>query len=186
VGTVLGKLALFESDAGLVALDCRAAQARILYEHLLADDDAAPRTSQRMLIPEGLRLPAVEAAILVDQRDVLAAEGLVVEPFGRDFFRIEAVPDWLEPHDAAAFVRDAVALVREGVSGSPGARLNRAALARLAAGKSMRVRVPTTADAALDLAARLFRCRLPLTAPDGRATLTEFTASELERRLGQH
>jgi DNA mismatch repair protein MutL len=64
---------------------------------------------QRLLLPVPLELDPVAAALLLDRLKFINAHGFEVTEFGRNFFRIEAVPDWMEPVDAEPFVRDLLA-----------------------------------------------------------------------------
>lgn len=185
LGTAQGRFAVFDTATGVVLVDGRAAQGRILYERLLRQEAGRPGEVQALLLAETLQLPAVEAALLREHADALRAEGFDVREFGREFFRIEAVPTWIEPGIAPAFVRELVGLLRDGTALDPGRRLAREALARLAAARAVGTRIPANAAEAAALADALFRCEQPLTAPDGRGTLVELTHGDLERRFAR-
>jgi DNA mismatch repair protein MutL len=113
----------------------------------------------------------------------LHAHGFELGEFGRNFFRIEAVPTWMEPADAEPFLRDLLGAFRDGRLPDKNTDLARDELARLAAAKA--VRLPDTADEAglQSLVAQLFATRVPLTSPSGRPTYIELNHSELARRF---
>ena len=69
---------------------------------------------QRLLLPVPVELDPVASSLLTDGRKFLLAHGLEVAEFGRNFFRIEAVPSWMEPSDAEGFLRDVLGAMREG------------------------------------------------------------------------
>ena len=183
VGLAHGNYALFETSAGLVLLDRRAAHERVWFERLREQFAAGAVPSQRLLLAVPVELDPIMAALLLDRLAFLNAHGFEIGEFGRNFFRIEAVPAWMEPADAEPFLRDLLAAFREGrlPDHSPG--LAREELARLAAAKA--IRLPAMAgEAELQaLAAQLFATRSPLTNPAGRPTYIELHHGELARRF---
>jgi len=183
LGTVHGDYALFEAPGGVVVLDRRAAHERIWFERLQAQFRAGQVASQRLLLAEPVELDAIASALLLDRLAWLARHGLEVGEFGRNFFRIEAVPDWLEPHDAVGFLRDVLGLVREGRLDERKADLAEEELARLAATKAVRLPAGTTEADALALVSQLFACGQPHTSPGGRPTHFELSRGELARRF---
>jgi DNA mismatch repair protein MutL len=109
-----------------VVVDLHAARERVL-AHRLEREAAAP--VETPLLGAALALtPAMEARVS-ERREVLAAVGIVVEPFGPDALRLVGVPAALVGHRPEALVEAAVAAV-EGGQGAPEVR---AALACAAA-----------------------------------------------------
>jgi DNA mismatch repair protein MutL len=183
VGLAHGNYALFETAAGLVLLDRRAAHERVWFERLCEQFATGAVPSQRLLLPLPVELDPILASLLLDRLAFLAAHGLEIAEFGRNFFRIESVPTWMEPADAETFLRDVLAAFREGRVPGNNPGLAREELARLAAAKA--VRLPATAgEAELQaLARQLFATRSPLTNPAGRPTFIELHHGELARRF---
>jgi DNA mismatch repair protein MutL len=182
LGVAHGDYALFETAAGLVLLDRRAAHERVWFERLLAQFAGGAVAAQRLLLPIPLELDPVAAALLLDTLKFVNAHGFELAEFGRNFFRVEAVPDWMEPGDAEAFVRDLLGALRDGrlQTGQPATA--REQLARLAAARAVRLPAATEADT-LALVAQLFATRAPLTSPAGRPTFVELNHNELARRF---
>ncbi|MFI5335990.1 MAG: DNA mismatch repair endonuclease MutL [Opitutales bacterium] len=183
LGTAHTDYALFESPAGVVVLDRRAAHERVWFERLQAQFARREVASQRLLFALPVELDVIASALLVDKLAFLAAHGLEVGEFGRNFFRIEAVPTWLEPEAAEQFLRDVLALVREGRLDERDPRLAEEELARLAALKAVRLPETTTAADALILVTQLFACLQPHSSPAGRPTHFELGRGELARRF---
>jgi DNA mismatch repair protein MutL len=177
--------AVFETPAGLMVMDRRAAHERIWFERLLGEFTTGSVPSQRLLLPIALELDPIGSALLVDHRAFLEAHGFAVADFGRNFFRIEALPAWLEPADAESFVRDILGALRDGRLAAGAPEGTRDELARLAATRA--VRLPAHAGEAemLALAADLFATRAPLASPSGRPTCFELGHGELSRRFGR-
>jgi DNA mismatch repair protein MutL len=183
VGLAHGSYAIFETSAGVVLLDRRAAHERVWFERLREEFRAGAVSSQRLLLPVPLELDAITSALLLDRLAFLHAHGFEVGEFGRNFFRIEAVPAWLEPADAEPFLRDLLGAFREGTIPDQNTDLAHDELARLAAVKA--VRLPATAGETelRTLLAQLFATRSPLTSPSGRPTYIELNHGELARRF---
>jgi DNA mismatch repair protein MutL len=183
VGLAHGSYALFETAAGLVLLDRRAAHERVWYERLQEQFQRGEVPGQRLLFPLPVELDPIGAALLLDRLKFINAHGFEIGEFGRNFFRIEAVPAWMEPADAEPFLRDVLGAVREGRLPEKNPDLAREELARLAAAKA--VRLPASAGEAelQGLVAQLFATRVPLTSPAGRPTYIELNHGELARRF---
>ena len=177
--------ALFETPAGLVLLDRRAAGERVWFERLQAQFRAGRVPSQRLLLPVPLELDPVAAALLLDRLDFLRAHGLELAEFGRNFFRIEAVPDWIGEGEAEAFVRDILGALRDGRLAGEDPAAARDNLARLAAARAARLPGHAGEAELRCLAAALFATPSPLTSPAGRPTFIELGHGELARRFGK-
>jgi len=183
LGTAHGDYALFESPAGVVVLDRRSALERVWYERLRAAFARGDTASQRLLFPEPVELDAIGSALLLDHLKFLHRHGLEVAEFGRNFFRIEAVPDWLLPEQAAAFLRDVLGLVREGRLDLRKADLAEEEFARLAVSRAVRLADAMGETEAQSLVAQLFACGQPHSSPAGRPTHFELGRGELARRF---
>jgi len=184
VGVVHGAYALFETASGLLLLDRRAATERVWFERLRAQFRDAAVPSQWLLLPVPLELDPIATALLLDRLSFLADHGVEVGEFGRNFFRIEAVPTWMEPSDAEGFVRDFLGQVREGRFHENNLDLMREELARLATTRAVRLPANPSEEELRALLDELFATAHPLTSPSGRPTYTELSHTALARLLG--
>ena len=176
--------AVFETPTGLAVLDLGAAHQRVLYESILAQFTSQKPVSQPMLVPLSIELEPLPAAVLKERMPLLASAGFDFEEYGRNFWRIQALPAWLEPEEALAFVRDLLAEMarREGDFGRPSLAYD--AIAKIAVSKARR-KGDTLSDAELtELVQALFRTAQPGTCPRGRRTYVEWTDADLTRRFG--
>ena len=116
--------------------------------------------------------------------DLLASAGFEFEEYGRNFWRIQALPAWLEPAAALEFLRDLLAEMarREGDFGRPALAYD--ALARLAVARARRKGDDLVDAEIVELAHALFRTAQPGTCPRGRRTYVEWTDADLSRRFG--
>ena len=178
------RYALFDTPRGLVMLHLRHADQRVRFERISKEFKNDNATSQRLLIPHPIEFEPLASAALKSQLKQLNAQGFQVEEFGRNFYRIEAVPTWLSPEQAESFIRDLVDLIRQrGGMRKPNA-LDSEAIARLAVEGSYRRSDSLTDQAVEQLAKDLLSCDTPHTSPFGRPTFSEVSWNEWERRFG--
>ncbi len=183
LGTAHSDYALWETPSGLMVLDRRAAHERVWFERLEMQFKQGAVASQRLLFAIPVEFDAIASALLTDQLAFLQCHGFAVVEFGRNFFRIEAVPVWLESSDAVIFLRDIIGLMRDGQLDGKNLDLARTALAQLAAQQAVRLPISHNETEALALVAQLFACTQPHTSPAGRPTHFELSRAELLRRF---
>ena len=183
LGLAHGSYALFETASGLVLLDRRAAHERIWFERLQDQFKSGTVPSQWLLLPVPLELDPVASALLLARLDFLNKHGFEVVEFGRNFFRIEGLPIWMEPADAEPFVREFIGALRDGRLQDRDVDTAREQLARLAAAKAVRLGDGAGEPEMYTLVKQLFTCRAPLTSPGGRPTYVELSHGELGRRF---
>ncbi|PAW74005.1 MAG: DNA mismatch repair protein MutL [Opitutia bacterium Tous-C4FEB] len=183
VGLAHGSYALFETEAGLVLLDRRAAHERVWFDRLVAQFSEGSVPSQQLLLPLPLELDPIAAALLLDRLKFLNGHGFELAEFGRNFFRVEGVPAWMEPADAEPFLRDVLGALRDGRLPEGNLALARAELARLAAAKAVRLPGSPGEVELRSLLGELFATPTPLTSPSGRPTFIEINHGELARRF---
>jgi len=180
VGRWRGQIYLFETPNGLVLFNARAAHERVWFEELQARFANARAPSQRLLFPLPIEFDSLASTALATHRAWLNQQGFVLEEFGRNFYRLEAVPDWLDPARAENFLRDLAELARERGS----APLRPDDIARLAATRALRLGDQPAEQEIRALAQRLLATAQPLTCPRGHPTFLELASSDLFRRLG--
>ena len=178
-----GSLALFEAPGGIVVMDRRAALERIWYERLLEQHGAGGVAVQRLLLPATMEFDPVSSALIKERLTFVQAHGFELVEFGRNFFRIEAVPDWMEPEDAVDFIRDLAGALRDGRFQGRDERVWHEEYARLASSKAVRLPQRVSEQEMLALVRELFSTRAPLTSAQGRPTYFELSQGELARRL---
>jgi DNA mismatch repair protein MutL len=183
LGTAHSDYALWETPSGLMVLDRRAAHERVWFERLEMQFKQGAMASQRLLFAIPVEFDAIASALLTDQLAFLQRHGFAVAEFGRNFFRIEAVPVWLESSDAVIFLRDIIGLMRDGQLDGKNLDLARTALAQLAAQQAVRLPSSHNETEALALVSQLFACTQPHTSPAGRPTHFELSRGELLRRF---
>jgi DNA mismatch repair protein MutL len=176
-------LALYQSQAGFVLLHLKAAQERIRFEQIL--HSSGPIPSQQLLLPIPIQLDPLSSELLGQHLDLLAQEGFHIEEFGRDFYRVEAIPAWIETSGAEDFLKKFLNVAREHgqLHHKPG--LQRETFAKLAAKHTTATGANANPAELSALPAKLLSCRHPHTSPSGNVTFFELTTQELEKKFGR-
>jgi DNA mismatch repair protein MutL len=108
---------LSQNQAGLVLTDMHAAHERITYERMKSRLEGEGIRTQRLLVPASVLLSEAEADVAEDNRETLAALGLVFDRTGPETLLVRELPALLADADGAGLLRDVVAdLAREGQS----------------------------------------------------------------------
>ncbi|MDR2863335.1 MAG: DNA mismatch repair endonuclease MutL [Puniceicoccales bacterium] len=186
-GRLVGRLGngifLFEVKEDLVVLNLRAARERIWYERVLRRFEEHTPVSQQLLLPLPLELDPLAASVLRERREVFLDAGFDIEEFGRNFFRVQAVPDWLPEPNVEQCVRDIIAGIGRRAGDFQRAHIAHELLAKIAGERS------GSGEAASDamvngIVRELFLCRQPTVCPNGKPVFFQVTRAEIIRRLG--
>ena len=171
---------VLESPGGLLVVDQHALHERVVYEELCRQHRARAIQVQRLLAPAVVAVSPSELAWVADHGDALAAEGLLVEPFGPGAVAVHGVPAVLARLDPDRLVRALLAGDDEGRAPAVGAivaeRFHSLAC-RSAVMSGDRMSDPEI-EALLAAAATLEH---PHNCPHGRPTVLTFSMAELER-----
>ena len=171
---------LIETDAGIVTLNPRAACERIVFERLL---DRQQVVSQPLLIPETVQLSPGESNRLRSFLDVLEAQGFQIEEFGRDTWKIDAVPQVAGGTAATGLLATIAHDLAETGARRGGVRwrdeLVAQSVARSFAGSLDRF----TPEGAVKLVTELGACRSPYFSPRGKPVMIFSSFAELKRKF---
>ena len=171
---------LLETDAGLVTLNPRAARERIAYERLV---DAHEALTQPLLIPETVTLPPSESARIRSFLAELQSVGFAVEEFGRNTWKVDAVPALLAGCAVPALLASIASDIAEAGSSRGGARWRDELVAKSVARSYSRANLQLTPGAATQLVEELARTRMPYVCPRGRPIMVFTSNAELLRKF---
>lgn len=183
IGWAHGQYALFETDAGIVVLSVSAVQKRIWYEKLCKQFAEKSIEKQKLLLPVSMEFDPVSSSILGDNLKFFEDHGFDVEPFGRNFYRVESLPVWLPEKELEHFVRQIVALLRQGRVSSSKVEVANRVIADHAVRKSIQMESQLQPEALKQLLDALFSCENPLADIDGFPTFFELSKGELRKRF---
>ncbi len=172
---------LLETDSGLVTLNPQAARERIAYEALLRDGEVLV---QNLLLPEVAHLSPADAARIRAALPSIQTMGFVLEEFGIDTFKIDAVPQII---GSLAPVPLLSTIARD--LAEPGARrgerwreeLIAKSIARSYAGLSTAL----TESGAVKLVEELCASRMPYICPRGKPIMIFTSTRELNRKFAK-
>lgn len=178
-----GDLAIFSTPDGVLFFHSRAAYDRVLYEQLEdAFQDSNKSDSQALLFPESLELDGIDQKNLVDSLDHLRSVGFELEEFGRNFFRVEGCPQWVDPEKALQFLKDFLEIAREsGGTMNPEKFSKEVLVSRATHDQSNRKGFSD--QEIIRLAEQLLTCRNPFSCPKGKPTFYEIPKREMEERF---
>lgn len=186
----LGKLtgeniAVFQTEDGLQLLNIRLARERICFERTLECFRASEAKSQQLLIPEPIEFDPILADALKRNLPTLNTAGFEIEEFGRNFFRINAVPDWLDKDvNVTQFVRDLVSRIARLPAEFSRANVAHETLARIAGAHASSGTENFDAEKIGILLRELFACSQPNTSPNGQKIFVEISRREISRKFG--
>jgi len=173
---------LLETDSGLVLVDPRAARARIAYETLL---DRRENASQPLLIPETVQLPPADSARIRSFLSELSAAGFQIEEFGRDLWKVDAVPDLLAGFSTAATLASIAADIAEGGARRGAARWRDELVARAVSRAYAGASTQLTPEAAVKLVEELANAKMPYVCPRGKPVMVYRSNREIARSFGR-
>ena len=184
---------LIETDSGIVTINPHAARERIAYERLLDSAKSNNRTigepnnsiSQTLLIPETVRLSPVDAARIRAALPMIAAMGFQLEEFGRDTFKVDAVPQLIGSLSPSAILSTIAADLAEG-GAKRGERWREELIAKSIARSFAGASLALTEDGATRLVEELCACRMPYVCPCGKPVMIFTSTRELDRKFARN
>ena len=175
---------LVETDAGLVTINPHAARERIAFEQLLARSGQGDALSQQLLIPETIHLSPVDAARITAALGDIEPMGFKIEPFGRDTFKIDAVPQLIGSLSPADVISTVARDLSEG-GARRGERWREELVAKSIARSFAGMSLTLDESGATKLVEELASCRMPYISPGGKPTMIFTSTRELDRRFAK-
>ena len=187
---------LIETDSGIVTINPHAARERIAYEKLLqasqtfqtsqtSQTSQTFQTSQTLLIPETVKLTPVDAARIKASLPTIAAMGFQLEEFGRDTFKIDAVPQLIGSISPSSILSTIASDLSE--SGAKrGDRWRDELIAKSIAKSFAGAPLALTEDGATRLVEELCACRMPYVCPRGKPVMIFTSTRELDRKFARN
>ena len=178
---------LIETESGIVTINPHAARERIVYERLLdnARSKASACVSQTLLIPETVQLSPVDAARIDAALPQIAAMGFQIEKFGRDTFKIDALPQSIGSLPAGALLASIASDLSEGGARRGGERWKEELIAKTVARSFAGASHALTKDGAVKLVEELCACRMPYVCPRGKPVMIFTSTRELDRKFSK-
>ena len=176
---------IIETDSGLVTVNPHAARERIAFERLTdAARGGCAALSQQLLIPDAVRLSPLEAARVAAALPDIRAMGFRIEEFGRDTFKVDAVPQILGGMSPADVLSTIARDLAEGGT-RRGERWREELVAKSIARSFAGMSVAVDEKGATKLVEELAACRMPYVCPRGKLTMFFTSTRELDRKFSK-
>jgi DNA mismatch repair protein MutL len=183
---VLSKLyVLMENADGLVLVDQHAAHERILFEELRRRMEEQGVPTQKLLLPRTFDVPPRDADWIERNLAVLQRMGIGVESFGRDTFKIDSVPSFLNVSDPAQFMRKVIDDLKSAANTASAIRLGEEMIAKSVCRHAVKANDPLRYPEVEKLIRDLLDCDLPYCCPHGRPTMIQISLAELDKKFGR-
>ncbi|MFP4215627.1 MAG: DNA mismatch repair endonuclease MutL [Phycisphaerae bacterium] len=169
---------------GVVIVDQHALHERICYNDFSRRLANGGLNTQRLLIPETVRVTGQEEALLGEHAELLRRLGIEVESFGPNTAAIQAFPTLLTERrvQAASFLRELLDELSDDGTVSE-ERLLEKVLAMMACKSAVKAGDPLTPEEMADLLARSDALDKRESCPHGRPTTLTLTLRELEKQF---
>jgi DNA mismatch repair protein MutL len=164
-------------------VDQHALHERILYEQFRARVADQPLESQRLLLPEVVRVPADRIEVLETHADVLQRLGIELTPSSPQSVTLHAFPTFLERVDRPRFVKDLLDLLSEQGTRPSTETLVHDMLDMMACKAAVKAGDPLTDEEIAALLARRELAERSSHCPHGRPTTLNLTLRDLERQF---
>ena len=183
---------LIETDSGIVTINPHAARERIAYERLLDASKSNNQTieqsnnsiSQALLIPETVKLSPVDAARIKAALPIIASMGFQLEEFGRDTFKVDAVPQLIGSLSPSTILSTIAGDLAEG-GAKRGERWREELIAKSIAKSFAGASLALTEAGATKLVEELCACRMPYVCPRGKPVMIFTSTRELDRKFAR-
>ena len=174
---------LVETDAGSVTVNPQAARERIAFEALFRS--AGPVASQALLIPDVVKLSPMDAARIRASLSDMTSMGFSIEEFGRDTFKVDAVPQIALGAKPADILSTIAADMAEAGQRRGGERWRAEMVAKSVARAFAGASGALTSEGATRLLEELASCRMPYVCPRGKVTMIFTSNRELARKFAR-
>ncbi len=170
-------------NGNLIFIDQRRAHERVLYEHFKTALATQKNASQQLLFPESISLQASDAELLKSILPELQQMGIDINEFGPADFVVNGLPADLHALNAKQLIEQ---LIEQFKINSDEIKLDkREALAKsLSQNIAIKRGVKMEEEEMKELLIQLFQCESPFVSPSGKSTFFNFTAQEINDKLG--
>jgi len=172
-----------ETDEGIVIVDQHALHERVMYEQLRARIAVGSLESQRLLLPESLRVTPDQAALIEAHASLFERLGIEITPFGRDAVAVHAFPALLKDTDVPSFLRDLLDRLAQQPAGSSTEVVIHKVLDMMACKAAVKAGDPLSDEEIDALMRQRHLIEKSTSCPHGRPTMLRLTKADLNRQF---
>jgi DNA mismatch repair protein MutL len=172
-----------ETEEGIVIVDQHALHERVIYEQLRQRITLGPLESQRLLLPETLRVTPQQAALVESNAELLHTLGIEVTPFGPDALAIHGFPGLLKDTDVVAFMRDLLDRLAQQAASTSSEAVVHSILDMMACKAAVKAGDALSEPEIEALIRQRHLIEKPSSCPHGRPTMLRLTKADLNRQF---
>ena len=167
----------------LIFVDQRRAHERVLYEYFMRALKDQKNASQQLLFPESISLQAADAEMLKSVLPELQQMGIDINEFGPNDFIVNGLPADLHELNATQLIEE---LIEQFKINGDDVNLNKREALIKGLTKNIAIKKGVKMEDAemKELLKQLFQCDSPFINPSGKSTFFNFTAEEINNKLG--
>ncbi len=170
---------------GLVLVDQHAAHERINFDIFVKSMETEISTKQALLLPVTVQLTSEQSAIITENLIELCNAGFGIENFGKDIFKIDAVPTNVETGDLESLLIDISNDFLESGKSTRVEELRKKLALLLVCRNSIKFNQILSIKEMQALVEQLLATTTPWTCPHGRPTMIVLPFDEIEKRFGR-
>ena len=174
-----GRYILTATRSGLMIVDQHRAHVRVLFDEYLERMAQRQCVSQGMLFPEMLTLSASDGVLLDEIMESLTSIGFDIVSIGGATYSINGVPSGMEKLDPITVLNGILVSVRENTAGVEDDVEHKIAF-EMAERQAIRVGETLGAEEMETLLGRLFACKMPNYAPNGKLIVKILQQAEID------
>jgi DNA mismatch repair protein MutL len=172
-----------QTDDGFIIVDQHALHERIVYERLSARIRKGKLQSQRLLMPESLKLTEAQADVIAKNAELIEKLGIELAPFGPKTIAVQSFPCLLSKAEPLDFVRDLLDLLTDKDISTDAERLLDEILNMAACKAAIKAGQKLNDSEIQQLLADREPIELASRCPHGRPTILRFSLAELEKQF---
>ena len=183
--TLKEKYALYQTPEGMVLLNILRAKQRIRYEQVLEQLSNRTQTKQDLILPIQIELEPLAGSTLDAHLSQFNDNGFTIESFGKNFYRILSIPNWLKIEQVETFTLDLIDQLRTrgSYSKNPKQSVFWEQIAHGAIKDFLFNSDKEHASSLEKLPKLLFQCQEPLTNPLGKIIFFELNWNDIEKKI---
>lgn len=182
IGQIGATYLVAEGPDGLYLIDQHAAHERVLFEKMQRQKGNILK--QTLLEPLLVQMPPQSAQIILNNLPLLREIGFELEEFGRNSFRLTAIPALFTQKDPRAAINSVVEDFEEDEAPLQGMIEDRL-IARICKRMAVKGGSVLSSEEQQALLSDLEACSSPRTCPHGRPTMIHLSVDLLERQFGR-
>lgn len=172
-----------ETEEGITIIDQHALHERVMYEQLRERFTSGPLESQRLLLPESLKVTPAQMALLEEHCELLQKLGIETSSFGEDAIAIQSFPVIMKDTDVVTFMRDLMDKLSDRTSKTDSDIPLNDILSMMACKASIKAGDPLTREEIDALMRQRHLIDKSESCPHGRPTMLRLTKADLNRQF---